>query len=190
MANGKCYRHGGKSLVGVASATFKHGRYSKVLPFGLAERFAASMKDPDLLELRAELALVDSRMEALLAQMRTHEGGRWSDAAAVYQRIRQARRRRRPADAEAALTELGSLLEQGQSDIESWDQVERFLTLRARIVRVESKRLKDLQQMVTIDRVWTLVAALVQSVRNHVNDRAALVRIQADFRRLTGRTDN
>ena len=31
MANGRCALHGGKSLMGIASPRFRHGRYSKLL---------------------------------------------------------------------------------------------------------------------------------------------------------------
>jgi hypothetical protein len=37
MANGRCRLHGGKSLAGPASPSFKHGRHSKWLPKEVAE---------------------------------------------------------------------------------------------------------------------------------------------------------
>ena len=40
MSNGRCRMHGGKSLRGVASLPFKHGRYSKQLSDRLAGRFS------------------------------------------------------------------------------------------------------------------------------------------------------
>jgi hypothetical protein len=39
MANGRCRMHGGKSLHGIASPRFKHGRYSKYLFARLAGRY-------------------------------------------------------------------------------------------------------------------------------------------------------
>ncbi len=39
MANGRCRMHGGKSLCGIASPRFKHGRYSKYLVARLAGRY-------------------------------------------------------------------------------------------------------------------------------------------------------
>jgi hypothetical protein len=40
MENGCCRMHGGTSLAGIASATFKHGRYSKYLVGGLKKSVA------------------------------------------------------------------------------------------------------------------------------------------------------
>ena len=114
MANGRCLNHGGKSLSGIASPSYKHGRYSTALPTGLIPRFEASMADPDLLDQRAELALLDARIEELLGLMQANgETARWSDAKAGYQRIQVASHARRPVAAAAALTELGALLDRG-----------------------------------------------------------------------------
>ena len=188
MPNGRCYRHGGATPSGPASPHFIHGRYSTALPKGLVERFTASMTDPDLLELRAELSLVDARIEELLGRITAQEAdGCWSEAKTVYQRLRVAYEAQKPT-ATTALAELGDILERGDADVERWGQLGQLINLRARVVRVESKRLKDLHQMVTVERVWALVAALVQSVRKHVADRGTLSRIQQDFRQLTGRT--
>jgi hypothetical protein len=65
----KCRFHGGASLIGVASPTFKHGRYSKHLPTRLAARYAEALSDPQLLELRDEIALVGTRQTELLEQL-------------------------------------------------------------------------------------------------------------------------
>ncbi len=41
MPNGRCSKHGGKSLVGPAAPAFRHGRSSKLLPARLAALLAA-----------------------------------------------------------------------------------------------------------------------------------------------------
>jgi hypothetical protein len=62
----RCDRHGGKSLAGAASPRFKHGRYSKHLPTNLIPSFQAAMADPDLLSLRAEIALTQCRIDQII----------------------------------------------------------------------------------------------------------------------------
>ena len=73
--------------------------------------------------------------------------------------------------------------------IEVWSQLDRFIRLRTRVVAAESRRRKELHEMIAVDRVWALVAALVASVRRHVQDGPKMKAIQADFRELTGRPD-
>src|SRR5437660_436634 len=53
----RCYHHGGASLVGVASPSFKHGRRSRVLPVGVRESYQRLLQlGPDLLSLEEDLA--------------------------------------------------------------------------------------------------------------------------------------
>lgn len=58
--------HGGTSLSGAASPTFKTGRYSKSLPAQLAARYHEALTDRDLLALRDEIGLVDAHVGELL----------------------------------------------------------------------------------------------------------------------------
>jgi hypothetical protein len=61
--------HGGRSLVGSANPAYKTGRYSRLQPKGLRERFEALQEDPELLSLRSDITLVDSRIGELLDQL-------------------------------------------------------------------------------------------------------------------------
>src|SRR4051794_17890811 len=62
----RCRAHGGASLRGAASATFKTGRRGRFLPRRLRERYEQALDDPTMLELRDEIALVDARLSDLL----------------------------------------------------------------------------------------------------------------------------
>ena len=66
MPNGRCSKHGGKSLAGIASPRFTTGRWSAVLPTRLAARYQAAQADPALLAARDEVALVDARIAEVL----------------------------------------------------------------------------------------------------------------------------
>ena len=65
----RCRFHGGKTPRGHALPQTRHGRYSKDLPTYLASRFHESQSDPDLLNLRAEIALIDTRLGELVASL-------------------------------------------------------------------------------------------------------------------------
>ena len=58
----RCALHGGKSLVGVSSPAYKNGRYSNSLPRGLREKYEATLNDPNLLTLEAEIRLLDVQL--------------------------------------------------------------------------------------------------------------------------------
>src|SRR5215212_8598437 len=48
MSNGRCERHGGKSLAGAAHPDFRHGRDSKYLLARLQEEYERNVKDETL----------------------------------------------------------------------------------------------------------------------------------------------
>jgi hypothetical protein len=60
MANGKCRMHGGNSKVGLASSTFKTGKYSKYLPANLSDKYNDAINDPELTSAREGIALIDA----------------------------------------------------------------------------------------------------------------------------------
>src|SRR5579863_9488305 len=64
-----CRNHGALSPRGVASPAFKTGRYSRSLPARLVGRYQEAVADPELLSLRDDLALIDSRTSALLQRV-------------------------------------------------------------------------------------------------------------------------
>ena len=69
-----CRSHGagGKATGG---RPIEHGRYSKVLPTGLLARFEESLRDPALLSVRKEIALLDLAIEGFLKGLDVDEDG-------------------------------------------------------------------------------------------------------------------
>jgi hypothetical protein len=74
MKNGKCMMHGGKSLKGIASPSFKHGRYSRHAPHlpqgAMGNAYKCALNDRELLALREEIALTDAAIVASLEAMK------------------------------------------------------------------------------------------------------------------------
>src|SRR5262249_44606649 len=68
--NGRCRVHGGATPGGFASANFKHGKYSRFLPRGLTDAYEAALRDPELLSLREDVALLESRIVELLKRIK------------------------------------------------------------------------------------------------------------------------
>lgn len=70
-STGRCRLHGGASLRGVHSPTFKHGRRSKYIMGGkrLQKAYEAALNDPELTSLKHELAALDAILVDLVANM-------------------------------------------------------------------------------------------------------------------------
>jgi len=185
MPAGRCRFHGGKSRAGIASATFKTGRYSKHLPTRLAATYQEVQRDPDLLALTEEVHLIDARLIDVLGRVETGESGQlWREVRATYQKLSDANNAKDMDAARQALGTLGDLITHGHADWAAWVDVRTLIEQRRKLVESERRRRIDMQQMITAERAMVLLAAVVDTVRRHVHDDAALAGISADLEKL------
>lgn len=185
MPNGKCYLHGGKSPAGLASGTFRTGRYSKALPARLLARYEQAQTDPDLLALREEVVLLDARLADVLSRVDTGESGAlWKQARQAMHAFLRARVAGKKKEMHEALTALEDVITRGAADYAAWDEIASVIEQRRKLVESERKRLIEMQQTITAEKAMTLVQALLESVRQNVTDRQQLAAIQSDFVRL------
>lgn len=186
----KCYHHGGKTPKGVASPNYQTGRYSKYLPARLLERYEESAADGELLALREEIALLDSRLADLLKRVDSGEAGQaWKDAKAAHRKLTLALQTKDTQGMLTAVSELEAAIGKGHGDYLAWNEIQTTLDQRRRLVESERKRLVDMQQMVTSEQAMLLVTALLDAVRKNVHDRDTLTAVQAEFIRLTTQSD-
>lgn len=185
MPNGKCRVHGGTTPKGFASPNLKTGRYSKYLPARLSGRYQEAQADADLLALREEVSLVDSRLSDLLLRVDTHEAGHW------WKELRQVHNEYKDAETKGDipamrhwLGEWGRIIQLGLTDYAAWNEVYNVLEQRRKLVESERKRLVEMQQMITSERAMLLITALVDVVRQHVSDTGTLAAISADVGKL------
>lgn len=185
MPNSRCRMHGGKSPVGMAVNTFKDGRYSKYLPTRLNERYQEARTDPDLLALREDIALVDSRLSDLLKRVDTGEsGGIWQQLQQAFAEFGKARGKGDVPGMTARLGEVEALITRGLADYAAWEDVGKTLDRRQKLVESERKRLVEMQQVITTTQAMILLAAVVETVKRNVTDKRALAAISADLARL------
>lgn len=199
MANGRCSRHGGKTLRGIASPTFKHGRASKYMPTRLLGKYEEAMKDPELLNLRSDIAVVEARLAELMETLSTGESGAlWKAASSAALRIKDlqaamARPNVTPERLAALQTEVAALtsvlvnnVAQGARDVDTWAELLGTMEQKRRIVESERRRLVDMNQMITAESAMGLIVALGMVVKRYVTDRKVLQQISVEFARLSG----
>lgn len=185
MPNGRCRMHSGGALAGMASPTFKTGRYSKLLPERMLARYEEAKDDPELLELRNEIGVLDARLADVLKRVDTGESGRlWARLRETYEALREAQATGDADKARDHARRLGQLIESGSSDWAAWAEVRSLIDQRRRTVESERKRLVEMQQMITQERAMVLMTAVVDVIRRNVSDRGALAAISADLRAL------
>jgi hypothetical protein len=178
MENGRCRMHGGATPSGIASPAYRTGRYSRHLPARLAARYQEATSDPELLELRAEVALVDARLADLLARVDSGESGQlWANLYAARGALLEARRRNDALGQAVALNTIIDLVGRGHADYAAWAEIGQTVEQRRRLVESERKRLVEAQQMITVEKAMLLIGAIGGIIKSHVTDRAQLTAI-------------
>lgn len=189
-----CHYHGGKTPGGIASPHYKTGRYSKYLPSRMRARYEEAKADPDLLELRSEIALTDARISELVGRVDSGESGAlWGQLSELTDKADTARIRGDTAGLAAVLNILFDAIRGGVQDWATWAEVFGLLEVRRRLVESERKRLVEMHQMVQVERAMVLVDQLALSVREHVVAncdsgvaRLVLSGVQTDIARIVG----
>lgn len=184
----KCAMHGGKTPRGIASPHLKHGKYSKVLPARLLDRYHESLADEEALSMREELGLIDARLVELLNLIEA--GGspkRWKDLKEALDSFKKAINSGDHNTASTKMQQMNKLIEQGQGDGSLWAEIQKLVTQRDCLVTNERKRILEAKQYITLEQHSTLVVALYQAVKTHVHDRRVLQLIGADLAKLLNR---
>lgn len=195
MRNGRCRMHGGKSLAGIASPTFKDGRYSKVIPTHLTAQYEQAQNDPDLLGIQEDIRLHDALLRGALDAMSRGEAGElWVKLKESWRDYQNAKKGRKEDDDQVsegeALAMIGWLIGEGYQDYMARIELRHMIQERAKLVDLEGKRLERAQQTLTTNQAMTLAQALFQAVIDNVTDRTTLARIQATFVRTVSQPDN
>jgi hypothetical protein len=177
--------HGGKTPSGLASPNFKHGRYSKALPVRLLAAYDDARRDPELLSLGDEAALLQARIGELLGRVDTGDSqALWSRANDALHAMDNARRARDAFAHAAALADLRETIAGARRDWLAWNELQRTIEALRRVSESERKRLIDMRAMVTADEAMAFAAALVAVVQANVADPQQLQAIQAGMRRI------
>lgn len=166
MPSGKCRVHGGSSLKGIASPKLVTGKYSKYLPNRLLDTYTEALEDTDLITLRNEIALLESRLVDLLSRIDSGESGNiWN---ALQDKTNKMLSAIRSSDADKQriiLSDITNLILRGNSDYTIWKEIQDILDQIRKLKESERRRLIDAQQMITAEQALLHSKALGAAVR-------------------------
>lgn len=172
-----CRYHGGATPRGVASANFKHGRYSKYLPKGMLETYQQSLQDANLLSLKEEIALIDSRMGEVLEKAGQGMDGRlWLNFEAAMLDLRTGLAGDIDALKQGVIT-LDRLIKQGSSAYQQWSELRELIDQRRKLVESQRKYILEQQYSLTMEETLSLVAGIQHAIKAHVQDKQTLIAI-------------
>jgi hypothetical protein len=188
----RCRLHGGKSPRGVLSPHYQGKGFSKDIPTRYMDRMRESAEDPELTSMRGSLALVDARIDELLGRVSD------TDLIAVLQQLRTEHATLHALtgnfDQEDIQTKLirvcdriGSLLRSTTSDVETWEQIDKFLQSRRKIAETERKREESMSGTMTASQATVFVASIMEAVNKHTSDASTKMAIAAEITKLLNR---
>lgn len=170
----RCRLHGGKTPIGIASKNFKHGKLSKYLPDRLVHNFKAACNDPNLLELRTELGLVDSRVLELVQGLdKKGNSEHFKDLKTSFSYIKDLRASGANGELlDAAFDQMEQTIESGVNNHAVWEDVGTQIDRRQRLTESERRRLSDTHQMISSERLMALLAGVLKIIMDNVQDYA------------------
>lgn len=177
----RCHLHGGKSLAGANAPNYKTGRYSNdVATAALAQRYEAARKDTDMLSLREELALTQALIAESVRKLESGESGAaWKDAQRLYRQMVRALRDGDQQTATDTMNQLGRVIKDGVGYYAATQDVVRKQDHYRKLVETETKRMKDLRQMMSAEQAMDLLRQVGAIIKEEVQDINVLRRISA-----------
>lgn len=177
----RCRFHGGKATTKFMRTGIA-GRYSKDLPTKLLERYEKSVEDPKILELKDEIAVVESRIGELLKRIDTRESGEaWKKLREIYSQLVVAVKTRDSSTMLSLMNDLGEIINHGAGEEKNWEEVIKTIRSRKSLVESERKRLVEMNQMITAEQAMVLIGFVISTIKTHVQDKEALANISREF---------
>jgi hypothetical protein len=192
-ANGRCRIHGGNSVQGIASGTYKHGRYSQYMPEAIGTLAYQAANDSELFNLRELIGVYDARIKSALQEL--EEGGGLNRMKAIrdaWDEFKEAIDamdrgvRFTKAELDARLRKVDSLIRASGHDFYLWMDVDVAAINLKKLMESERKRQIEMHALIPTVKAQDFARNVIMVVRSHVTDQGQLTRIQQDLEQLIG----
>ena len=188
----RCKTHGGAltkqigpanpNWRGGVSADRKPGRWTEMLAEPLRDAYIRALRDPDILSLESEIALIDVRLDELVKRTGAH--AEWSEVKRLVDHAKLAFVKQDKEGFAHAFGEL-EMLANGQYDNDrAWKAVTELTDRRRILVESERRRLVEQNMFMTREEAAQYGTALLQIVMRRVTDRETLMAIANDWREV------
>lgn len=171
MPNGRCRIHGGKSLAGTVSPTYKTGRYSKYLPTRLAALYAETEQDDALLSVRQDIRLMDAFIAANFESLDSGESRKhWDDILKWISKARVAYKSENYGSLEQALDEMEAITDRRRLHFAAEAEIRDKVEQRRKLVETEQKITLQGERAISAEQLMLLMSGVLQVINNVVTD--------------------
>lgn len=170
-AHNRCKKHGATTPKGVNSPNFKHGRHSKYMPTELLRVYDETTQDPQLLSLRAEIALMDALLAGLLPKLDTGESGKaWDTVKKLVKEVRVAYQKMDDARVMETLHDMEDLANQRILHYETHKEIKDTVDSRRRLVETETKISMQNERAISVEQLMLLMSQVLGVIQSVVTD--------------------
>lgn len=184
-----CKYHGGNARAGIASPQFKHGGFSKHVPNRMGEDYQVTVDDPELLNLRANIALTEARTKDLLRKVEQGDvGALYIKLKDLFETFKEARDTGDTGRMQSALDRIERVVDKGVADHYGWQQIQASQEVRRKLTESEQKRVLAGRQIITEDRMSLMLAQVIHIIEECVPERERRIEIGSRFKLLMERS--
>lgn len=166
----RCRLHGGKSLRGAEHPNAKHLRYSNdVVGKHLFVRYEQAANDPELLEMRDDIAITEAYIGQLLGEIESGESLKaWQNMSKAYDAFITANKKGDTEEAIEHIQEIGRLIKFGLGKHAKWQEIQQAQTHKRKLTEAQHKRENDMQQRMTSEQAKNLLVFVVSTVKRRI----------------------
>jgi hypothetical protein len=181
-----CYHHGGKSLAGVASGTYKTGNWTNfaaVLPERLAAKFTEFVTDPKLRTLSREIALRRAHISDLTEKLSgAPPAALWREFAKLLPAMNTAFDENNRDALGECIKQAIELSNLANGDTAIWDEIFEAQEGLRKLIETEWKSIAAASQVMTQDQAIQFFAAfrsaVVQCVKSKTEQQAIAEKVR------------
>lgn len=175
-----CAFHGGKTEFGSANPNYRHGRYAEHVPTKLLANYQQSLEDPDILNMTAEVALIEAMLKEALERMDGEMSvPLWNIAEEHLDAFLAALAKQDRGEMQTTLNALQRTIARGQGEAAGRAEVRQLIADKGRTVERERKRRLEMETLITAEQALLVVGAISDIVFGVVRDPVMVRQISA-----------
>ncbi len=187
MAGKRCYMHGGNTPRGIASANFKDGKHSKLLPKNLRDKYNEAINDEKLIQLRSEIALAEVRRQDLMIELNKGNYGETLKGLKVL--FKKAEDMKASGDLTSIaflMPRIKELLDSSESADATWNKLMEVEDHKRKLIESETKRMLSAGQMLTMEGTIILMNQIGNLIKEVITDKESLRKVSTGLQKLMG----
>jgi hypothetical protein len=163
--------HGGPTPRGPLAGSYKNGRYSKVFPCDMRKAYARVRNNPNLLCLEDDVAVLETKQQAVLAKMDEVDTPPWGEAVEAFNDFALAKTEEAKR---VKLERLGQIVRSGAgaaANLERlWSEFRELSQEKAALVKHERDWLAKLRSVYTAEQALAVGHSIMAALTDEFGD--------------------